>query len=76
MKATKDDKGKLHLHLKKGALHKEMGIKEGEPISTKKLEKEDKNASPKEKKRITFAENARKWNHSKKHEEKDKEENK
>ncbi len=63
MKATKTKDGKLHLHLKRGALHKEMGISEDKPISTKKLEKADKNAGPLEKKRITFAENARKWHH-------------
>ena len=66
MKATKDKKtGKLTIKVKKGALHKEMGISEDKPISTKKLEKADKNAGPLEKKRITFAENARKWNHDK-----------
>ncbi len=64
MKATKDKAtGKLKIKVKKGALHKELGIAEDKPISTKKLEKADKNAGPLEKKRITFAENARKWNH-------------
>ncbi len=64
MKASKNKKtGKLSIHVKKGALHKEMGIAQDKPISTKKLEKADKNAGPLEKKRITFAENARKWNH-------------
>ena len=38
---------------------------EERPKKTKKLEKAEKNASPLEKKRITFAENARKWNHDK-----------
>jgi len=45
----------------KGKLHKDLGIKEGEKIPTKKMERAKKNASPAEKKRIVFAENARKW---------------
>lgn len=64
MKVKKDKKtGKLHLHLKKGALHKELGIKEGNKISDKELAKADKTAGPLEKKRINFAEQARKWHH-------------
>ena len=63
MKAQKNKKtGKLSIKVKKGALHKEMGIDEDKPISTKKLEKAEKHAGPLEKKRIVFAENARKWN--------------
>jgi hypothetical protein len=62
MKAEKNKKtGKLSIKVKKGALHKELGIKEGEKISDKELEKADKDAGPLEKKRITFAENAKKW---------------
>ena len=63
MKAEKSKDGKLHIKVKKGALHKELGISEDKPISTEKLEKADKHAGPLEKKRITFAENAKKWNH-------------
>lgn len=54
------------IHIKKsheGLLHKEMGIAQGKPISTSALEKEKKGASPAEKKRIVFAENARHWHH-------------
>ena len=47
----------------KGKLHKEMGVPEGKKISEKKLEKAKKNADPAEKKRIQFAENAKKWKH-------------
>ncbi len=62
MKATKDKAtGKLKIKVKRGALHKELGIKEGDKISDKTLEKADKHAGPLEKKRITFAENAKKW---------------
>lgn len=61
MKAEKTKEGKLKIKVKKGALHKEMGIPEDEKISDKKLEKAEKTATPKEKKRITFAENAKKW---------------
>lgn len=47
----------------KGKLHKELGVKKGEKIPEKKLESAKKNAGPAEKKRITFAENAKKWKH-------------
>ena len=40
-----------------------MGVSAEKPISTAALHKEAKGASPAEKKRIVFAENARKWNH-------------
>jgi hypothetical protein len=52
------------IHIKeenKGKLHKELGVAKGKKIPTKKLEAAKKNASPAEKKRIVFAENARKW---------------
>jgi hypothetical protein len=45
----------------RGLLHKNLGVPEGEPISTEKLEKAKKGASKAVKKRIVFAENARKW---------------
>ena len=57
-------KARIHIKAKnKGKLHKELGVKQGEPISEEKLEKAKANASPAEKKRIVFAENARKWHH-------------
>lgn len=46
---------------RKGLLHKELGVKKGSPIPTSKLDSAKKGASPAEKKRIQFAENARKW---------------
>lgn len=63
-----EDEGRAHgggIHIKpshKGMLHKEMGVPAGEKIPTAKLEKAKEGASPAERKRITFAENARKWN--------------
>jgi hypothetical protein len=49
----------------KGLLHRELGIKEDEPISVGKLMRAEsrakKTGNTKEEKRITFAENARKW---------------
>ena len=54
-------KKKLQLHLKKGALHKELGVSQDKDIPEKKLDSAKKDASPLEKKRIQFAENARKW---------------
>ena len=45
----------------KGLLHKDLGVPKGKKIPEKKLEKAKKNASPAEKKRIVFAENAKKW---------------
>lgn len=49
--------------LKKGALHKELGVKSGAKIPAKKL-KIKKGMSGLEKKRINFAKVAKKWNHS------------
>lgn len=46
----------------KGKLHEDLGVPKGEKIPTKKMEAAKKNASPAEKKRIVFAENAKKWN--------------
>lgn len=46
-----------------GKLHKDLGVPEGERIPSSKLKAAEKNASPAEKKRLVFAENARKWNH-------------
>ncbi len=56
-------KKKLKLHLKKGALHKDLGVKEGEKIPEKKLEVKD-NDSTLEIKRKVFAQNAKKWHHA------------
>jgi hypothetical protein len=63
---AKRARGGSGIHIKeshKGLLHKQMGIPEGKPISTKALEHEKQGANPAEKKRIVFAENARRWHH-------------
>lgn len=55
------------IHIKpehEGLLHENMHIAKGKPISTKALHGAEKGASPAEKKRIVFAENARKWHHA------------
>ena len=54
----------MAIHIKaanKGKLHKELGVPQGKKIPEKKMEAAKKDASPAEKKRITFAENAKKW---------------
>ena len=50
--------------MKKGALHKELGVKEGKKIPSKKLEKAEK-AGGKEGQRARLAETLGKMNHSK-----------
>ena len=53
------------IHIKpshKGLLHKDLGVAAGKPIPEAKMERAKVNASPAEKKRIVFAENAKKWN--------------
>lgn len=47
----------------KGLLHKNLGVPQGEKIPAKKLAAAKKDASPAEKKRIVFAQNAKKFNH-------------
>lgn len=57
--------GKPTIHIKeknKGKLHEDLGIPEGKKIPAEKLEEAKEGASPAEKKRIVFAENAKKWN--------------
>lgn len=52
------------IHIKpshKGLLHKQLGVPVNKMIPTSMLSKAKKHASPAEKKRIVFAENARKW---------------
>lgn len=48
------------MNLKKGALRKELGAKEGKPIPAKKLAKAAKSSDPLTKKRAVLAENFRK----------------
>ncbi len=53
----------MKLKLKKGALHRALGISAGRGISLAKLRKAKQSSSPLMRKRATFAENARKWKH-------------
>lgn len=46
----------------KGLLHKDLGVPEGEKIPAAKLAKAKKSSDPAERKRATFAQNAKKWN--------------
>ncbi len=61
---------KMNLKLKKGALHKELGVAEGKKIPAKKLAKAKasakKTGNTKLAKRVQFAENASKWSKGKK----------
>jgi len=52
----------MKLNLKKGALHVELGVPQGQPIPASK-EKIKPGDSPLTKKRKQFAINAKKWNH-------------
>ena len=55
------------IHIKeshKGLLHKELHVPEGEKIPTSTLkERMAHSTDPKERKRLNFAINARKWHH-------------
>lgn len=54
-----------HINIKpshRGLLHKDLGVPAGKPISQAKMDSAKAGASPAERKRITFAENARHWN--------------
>lgn len=57
----------MHIEVKKGALHKELGISEKKGISTERLEKAKATAKKTGDmtllKRTMFALNARKWKH-------------
>ncbi len=54
-------------HIKKGALHSDLGVPQDEPIPTGKIEaakaRAKKSGNAELVKRTTFALNARKWNH-------------
>jgi hypothetical protein len=45
-----------------GRLHKDLGVKQGKKLSLKDEEEEKADGTPAEKKRATFAINARSWN--------------
>lgn len=57
----------LKIEVKKGLLHKKMGIDPDKKISSQKLEKEKaaakKSGDTKTEKEVVFAENAKKWQH-------------
>ncbi len=44
------------MHMKKGALHKELGVPEGKKIPRAKLKKAERSKNPLEKKRAVLAE--------------------
>lgn len=54
---------KMHLKLKKGALHRELGIPEGEKIPAKTLAAKAHSQNETTRKRAQFAINAKKWHH-------------
>lgn len=45
----------------RGLLHKDLGVPSGKPIPAKKLAEAKNSSSAAERKRATFAENAKKW---------------
>lgn len=47
----------------RGLLHKDLGVKEGSKIPAKKLASAKNSSDPAVRKRATFAENAKHWNH-------------
>lgn len=59
----------MSIHIKKshrGLLHRDMGVPQGKKLTMGQMQRAAKNASPAEKKRIVFAENARSWGRNKK----------
>src|SRR3954470_17536351 len=55
----------MAIHIKKshkGLLHKDLGVKQGEPIPASKLKVKSSDSAA-VKKRKVFAQNAKKWNH-------------
>jgi len=49
----------------KGKLHKDLGVKKGKKLTMGQLDKAKKSKNPAERKRATFALNARSWNKGK-----------
>jgi hypothetical protein len=60
MTNKKDGKWIGKMHMKKGALHKELDVKEGKKIPEKKLEKAEHSKNKTLKKRAVLAETLRK----------------
>lgn len=52
----------MNIKVKKGALHKELGVPKGKKIPEAKLKKAEKSSNPLTRKRAVFAENAKHWN--------------
>lgn len=50
----------------KGKLHRELGVAAGKKLTGKEITKAKDSSNPAERKRATFAANARKWNKGKK----------
>jgi hypothetical protein len=47
----------------KGDLHRDLGVPRGTPLSDRLLAAAKKSPNPAERKRATFAENAKRWGH-------------
>jgi hypothetical protein len=60
---AKGGRPKMNLHLKEGALHKQMGVPEGKKIPAGRLESASNSSNPLTRKRAQFAINAKKWKH-------------
>jgi hypothetical protein len=53
------------IHIKaanKGKLHKDLGVAQGKKLTAAEISKAKNSSNPAERKRATFAANARKWN--------------
>lgn len=57
------DRPPMKLKLKKGALHKQLGVPQGEKIPVSTLKEKAKSENETTRKRAQFALNARKWKH-------------
>ena len=55
----------------KGRLHADLGVKKGKKLTAAEIDKAKHSSDPAERKRATFAANARKWNKGKSNGEKD-----
>ena len=66
MKAEHIDLGrKGSMNIKKGALHEELGIPQGEKIPESRLESAKNSSNPTLRKRATLAETMKGWKHGK-----------
>jgi hypothetical protein len=62
--AQRKQKGKIKIKPShKGMLHSDLGVAKDKPIPEGKLKKAENSSDPAERKRATFAENAKHWNH-------------